>query len=133
MSATDIGAPSRAPDARPLDGGLTMRVFVTGASGFIGSAVVRELQDAGHEVVGLARSDHGAAAVAAAGATVLRGDLEDLDSLRRGAAGVDGVIHTAFNHDFAVSRADAAMTDRRAVEAMAEVLAGTERPLVITS
>jgi nucleoside-diphosphate-sugar epimerase len=110
-----------------------MRVFVTGATGFIGSAVVRELLDAGHEVVGLARSDEGAAAVAAAGAAVHRGDLDDLDSLRRGAAGADGVIHTAFNHDFTVSRVDAAMTDRRAVEAMAGALAGGDRPLVITS
>ncbi len=110
-----------------------MRVFVTGATGFIGSAVVRELLDAGHEVVGLARSDQGAVAVAAAGAAVHRGDLEDLDSLRRGAAGADGVIHTAFNHDFTVSRRDAARTDGRAVEAMAEALAGSDRPLVITS
>jgi nucleoside-diphosphate-sugar epimerase len=110
-----------------------MRVFVTGATGFIGSAVVRELLGAGHEVVGLARSDQGAAAVAAAGAAVHRGDLEDLDSLRRGAASADGVIHTAFNHDFTVSRVDAARTDRRAVEAMAEALAGSDRPLVITS
>jgi nucleoside-diphosphate-sugar epimerase len=110
-----------------------MRVFVTGATGFIGSAVVRELLDAGHEVVGLARSDQGAVAVAAAGAAVHRGDLEDLDSLRRGAAGADGVIHTAFNHDFTVSRSDAARTDGRAVEAMAEALAGSDRPLVITS
>ena len=109
-----------------------MRVFVTGATGFIGSAIVRELLDMGHEVVGLARSDQGAAAVAAAGAAVHRGDLEDLDSLRRGAAGADGVIHTAFNHDFTVSRVDAARTDRRAVEAMAEAL-GSDRPLVITS
>lgn len=110
-----------------------MRVFVTGATGFIGSAVVRELLGAGHDVLGLARSDQGAAAVAAAGAAVHRGDLEDLDSLRRGAASSDGVIHTAFNHDFRVSRPDASKADRRAVEAMAEVLRGSDRPLVITS
>jgi nucleoside-diphosphate-sugar epimerase len=110
-----------------------MRVFVTGATGFIGSAVVRELLDAGHEVLGLARSDQGAAAVAAAGAKVHRGDTRDLDSLRRGAAESDGVIHTAFNHDFSVSRLDASAADRLAVEAMAETLVGTDRPIVIAS
>lgn len=110
-----------------------MRVFVTGATGFIGSAVVRELLGAGHEVLGLARSDQGAAALTAVGAQVHRGDLSDLDSLRGGAIASDGVIHTAYNHDFTVSRAEAADADRRAIAAMAEALAGTNRPLIITS
>ncbi|HEX7199412.1 MAG TPA: SDR family oxidoreductase, partial [Dongiaceae bacterium] len=110
-----------------------MRVFVTGATGFIGSAIVCELLDAGHEVLGLARSDRAAAAVAAAGASVHRGDIGDLDSLRRGAAQSDGIAHTAFNHDFSVSRQEAAAADRLAVEAMAEALAGSGGPIVIAS
>jgi nucleoside-diphosphate-sugar epimerase len=109
-----------------------VRVFVTGASGFIGSAVVSELVDAGHEVVGLARSDASATAVEAAGAQALRGDLENLQSLRAGAESADGVIHLAFNHDF-TDYAGAAQTDRRAIDTIGDVLAGTERPFVVTS
>jgi len=109
-----------------------MLVFVTGASGFIGSAVVQELLSTGHQVIGLARSDASAKALTAAGAEVLRGDLEDHESLKTGAAKADGVAHLAFHADFA-NFPKVCEIDRLAIQAMGETLAGTGKPLVVTS
>jgi len=109
-----------------------MRVFVTGASGFVGSAIVRELLQAGHSVLGLVRSDAGAESVANAGAEVYRGDINDQEAIQKATEGCDAVIHTAFNHDFSRFKQNCE-DDRKVIEALGDALAGSYRPLVVTS
>lgn len=110
-----------------------MRIFVTGATGFVGAAVIQNLLTAGHQVLGLARSEAAADKVRAAGAEPHRGALDDLDSLRRGAAAADGVIHTAFIHDDFTNMAAAGVTDHAAIAAIGDALAGSDRPLIVSS
>jgi nucleoside-diphosphate-sugar epimerase len=132
MTATDIACYGLMSATDIIEKGTTMHVFVTGASGWIGSATVDELLAAGHRVTGLARSDASAASVQAKGAEVLRGDLDDLDALRRGADAADGVVHLANKHDWAHPEATNA-AERAAVETLGTSLIGSDRPFVVAS
>src|ERR1700760_1052849 len=118
--------------ARSEQGVLRMRVFVTGAAGFIGTETTKELIAGGHQVIGLARSEENVATLEQLGAKVHRGSLQDLDSLRRGAADADGVIHLAFIHDFSKFAENGAI-DKTAIEAMGDVLEGSNKPFIVTS
>ena len=132
MTAADMCAIVHVSCCHHMGSSRIMRVFITGATGWVGSVVIEELQTAGHHIIGLARSEKAAAALEAIGVAVHRGSLEDLESLRAGASAADAVVHTAFNHDF--SRfAENGVVEKRAIAALGEALAGSGRTLLVTS